>query len=145
MILLLKHLFAEKKVFYTVPVAIALVGCLLAFVLVNDGFMNKLSANFLRHEQAFIQEAKRLEALPEGEYSIEDDSLRFVLPPYRVICQKIDGRYTACCLLTVDTVDRLEGYVYIPYGAPEDWDTYGAWSDPLDIDGNWFFMSLPKE
>ncbi|MBE7091625.1 MAG: hypothetical protein E7365_00380 [Clostridiales bacterium] len=138
-------IFKKNKIVFIVPVTIALVGCLLAFVLSNDASLSKIETDYLKYENQFNSQITKLENKNEGTYNLDDDSLKQIIPVNKVQIISVGNNKYAYFFIALDTPDRYEGYVYIPYGTPEEWDIYGAFTeDSLDINGKWYYMSLLK-
>lgn len=136
-------IFKKQKIGYVIPVAVALIGCLLAFILSNEASLSKIEGDFLKHENEFNRIVKTAE-VAEGTFDIDSKELKGVVPEQKLQTVHIGNGNFAYFLIAVDVSDRYEGYVYIPYGTPEDWDSYGFFSEPLDLDKHWFYMSLIK-
>ena len=137
-------IFKKNKIAYITPVAISLIGCILAFVLSNNASLSKIQTDYLRYETEFNQQITELKDKQEGVYILETDSLKPVIPVNKAQIISVGNNKYAYFFIALDAKDRYEGYVYIPSGTPEDWDTYGAFSDPLDIEKSWYYMSLLK-
>ncbi len=137
-------IFKSGKISYITPVIAALVGCVLAFILVNGASLNKIESDYLRHELAFNNAVKEIDTGKPGIYPFKCDELKNVLPEQAVQVAAIDAKHSALLFIALDLPDRTEGYAYIPYGEPLEWDEFGEWSDPLDINGNWYYLYLIK-
>lgn len=139
-------IFKKNKISFIVPVASALIGCLLAFVLANDASISKIESDYLKHEMALKREVQLYtdESVPAGTYTIEDNSLKWLIPERRLQKVAIGNNEYAYFFIALDTSNRYEGYVYIPDGTPMEWDEFGAFTEPLDIEKTWYYMSLLK-
>ncbi len=137
-------IFKNNKISYVVPVAIALIGCILAFVLSNDASLSKIETDYLKNENKFNQQIVKIENKPEGLYELDNDDLKSVIPENKVLIVSVGNNKYAYFFIALDAKDRYEGYVYIPHGTPEEWDAFGAFTEPLDIEKCWFYMSLAK-
>ncbi len=139
-------IFKNNKISFILPVSTALIGCLLAFVLVNDASMSKLESDYLKHEITLKNEVNKLSSIevPSGTYSIDNKDLKWLLPESKVQKVALGNNDYAYFFIALETSNRYEGYVYIPDGTPYDWDAYGEFTEPLDIEKTWHYMSLPK-
>jgi len=137
--------FKRKKISFIIPVAIAVAGSILAFTLSSEAQMSKISGDFLKHETELnsLVENVLAEEYDTGIYDIDCDELFAILPLQKVV---VEDAYTGTALffLTLELDDRYEGYAYIPFGSVEDWTNYGEWSDALDIEGDWYYLSVLK-
>ncbi len=136
-------IFKTGKISYITSVIAALVGCILAFILVNDASLNKIGSDFLRHELTFNNAVKTVSS-KEGVYTFDCAELKGVLPEQKVQVVAIDAVHNAILFVALDLPDRTEGYAYVPYGEPIEWDDFGEWSDALDINGHWYYLYLIK-
>ena len=136
-------IFKKNKVSYVLPVAISLIGCILAFTLSNEASLSKIESDFLKHELTLIQQVQKYEPQGAGTYDLNESSLKLIIPTQKLQIVKI-GNKQAYFFIALDASDRYEGYVYIPHGTPTDWDEYGQFTEPLDINSHWFYMSMPK-
>ncbi len=144
--------FKEKSMLYVVPVAICLIGCLLAFSFSNDVSNSKIQSDYLENENDFDIAIEYVEKfygddnnfVKEGIYEVKIPALQFVLLENKVLVDNIGNGKSAYLLITLDEENRYEGYAYIPHGTSLEWDDYGYFSEPLDLDGKWFYMSLLK-
>ena len=139
-------IFKEGKISFVTPVAISLIGCLLAFVLADASFSSKIQSDFLKKEIVFnqvIQEVSLAEK-PEGVYEIDKKELGLIAPEQKIIIKNVGNGKLAYCIITIDTEDRFEGYVFDPYGSPDDWLRNGEYSEPLDIENKWSYFVYNK-
>jgi hypothetical protein len=127
------------------PVAISLIGCLLAFVLADSSFSSKIQSDFLKKETVFNQIIDDISTKDaEGTYEIDVNELNFIAPEQKVIVKSVGNGKMAYCVVTIDLDDRFEGYVYDPYGSPDDWLQNGEYSLPLDIENKWSYFVYNK-
>lgn len=137
-------IFKKGKISFITPVAIALIGCILAFVLSNDASISKIQSDYLKNENKFNYHVELLSDKKFGVYELDDDKLKWVLPENKVQIESIGNDKKVYFFIALDAEDRYEGYVYAPYGLPELWDVFGEFSEPLDLDKTWYYMLLPK-
>ncbi len=137
-------IFRKNKISFIIPVAIALIGCILAFVLSNDASLSKIETDFLKHENEFNQVIVKLENKPSGLYKLNNDDLKQVIPVNKVLVESVGNNKFAYFFIALDAPDRYEGYIYAPYGTPEKWMALGEFSDELDIEKKWSYMLLHK-
>ncbi len=142
-------IFKNNKMIYLVPATIGIVGCLLAFVLSNDGSNAKIESDFLKNEDCFNQALVLVEDVAPSDEIIEIDvpELKWVLPESKAMIVSVGNGKKAYFFIASDLSDRYEGYVYAPSGTPIEWDDYGYFypeEGSLDLNGAWFYMSLLK-
>ena len=139
-------IFMKNKISFITPVAISLIGCLLAFVLADNSFSSKIQSDFLKKENVFNQIIKDIssENKLEGIYDIDNNDLKLIAPEQKIIIESVGNGKLAYCIVTIDTIDRFEGYVYDPYGSPDDWLRNGEYSEPLDIENKWSYFVYNK-
>ncbi len=137
-------IFKKSKIAFITPVAIALIGCILAFVLSNDASNSKIQADFLKNENLFNDHVEQLSNKNVGIYDLNDKQLKWVLPTNKVSVESVGNDKMVYFFIALDAPDRYEGYVYAPDGFPELWDFLGEFTDPLDLDKTWYYMLLPK-
>lgn len=140
-------IFKKSKISYIVPVAISLIGCLLAFVLADSSFSSKIQSDFLKNEKLFNDIIDHYESTDpkDGTYEIDKKELKFVIPEQKIIIESIGiGNKKAYLMVCIDTEDRYEGYVYDPYGSPPEWLENGEFSEPLDIEQKWSYFVYHK-
>ena len=137
-------IFKKGKISFITPVAIALIGCILAFVLSNDASISKIQGDYLKNEASFNTQIEQLSDKKTGVYEINDYSLKWIVPLNKVQVESVGNNKYVYFFIALETEDRYEGYVYAPYGLPELWDTFGEFTEPLDLDKAWYYMLLPK-
>lgn len=139
-------IFKENKISFITPVAISLIGCLLAFVLAENSFSSKIQSDFLKNEKVFNQiiEEFSSENKSEGVFEIDSKELKFIAPEQKIVIKSVGNGKLAYCIITIDTNDRFEGYVFDPYGSPDDWLKNGEYSEPLDIENKWSYFVYNK-
>lgn len=138
-------IFKYNKISFLTPVAISLIGCLLAFVLADSSFSSKIQSDFLKKETVFNQIIDDISTKDaEGTYEIDVNELNFIAPEQKVIVKSVGNGKMAYCVVTIDLDDRFEGYVYDPYGSPDDWLQNGEYSLPLDIENKWSYFVYNK-
>lgn len=139
-------LFKKSKISFVIPIVASLVGCLLAFTLANDSFASKIESDFLKNEQAFNQVVNEhiSSNTTDGTYEFDKKELNFLIPEKKIIIASVGNNKYAYFLVAIDIEDRLEGYVYDPYGSPEDWLENGEYSEPLDIEKKWSYFVYHK-
>lgn len=138
-------IFKKGKIAFITPVAIALIGCILAFVLSNDASISKIESDYLKNENQLNYHVEQLKDKNVGVYELNDDKLKWVLPENKVQIESIGNDKKVYFFIALDTDDRYEGYVYAPYGLPELWDAFGQFTEePLDLNKSWYYMILPK-
>ena len=67
-----------------------------------------------------------------------------MLPTNKVSIESVGNDKKVYFFIALDAPDRYEGYVYAPDGLPELWDFIGEFTDPLDLNKTWYYMSLHK-
>ena len=140
-------IFKKSKISYIIPVAISLIGCLLAFALADSSFSSKIQSDFLKNENLFNDIIKDYESnnVENGTYEIDKKELKFVVPEQKIIIESVgNGNKKAYFIVAVDIEDRYEGYVFDPYGSPPDWLENGEFSEPLDIEQKWSYFVYHK-
>ena len=140
-------IFKKNKISYIIPVAISLIGCLLAFALADSSFSSKIQSDFLKNENLFNDIIKDYESnnVENGTYEIDKKELKFVVPEQKIIIESVgNGNKKAYFIVAVDIEDRYEGYVFDPYGSPPDWLENGEFSEPLDIEQKWSYFVYHK-
>ncbi len=139
-------LFKNNKISFITPIAISLIGCLLAFVLADNSFSSKIQSDFLKNETAFNKIIAKIssENKSDGIYEIESKELKFIAPEQKIIVKSVGNGKLAYCIITIDLDDRFEGYVYDPNGSPDDWLKNGEYSVPLDIENKWSYFVYNK-
>ena len=140
------EIFKNANIKYIIPVAITLVGCLLAFVLSNEGSLSKIGSDYLKNEAEFnfAAEAVLNEHTESGIFDTDFPKLFSVIPEERVIVEKLDNVHYAIFFIALETSNRYEGYTYIPFGSPIEWLDNGQFSSALDVNANWYYMCLIK-
>lgn len=137
-------IFKKGKISFITPVAVALIGCILAFILSNDASISKIQSDYLKNENQFNYHIEQLSDKKVGVYKLNDDKLKWVLPENKVQIESVGNDKHVYFFIALNATDRYEGYVYAPYGLPELWDAFGEFTDPLDLDKTWYYMMLPK-
>lgn len=137
-------IFKKGKISFITPVAIALIGCILAFVLSNEASISKIQSDYLKNENQFNYCTQQLNNKKVGVYELNDDKLKWVIPENKVQIESVGNNKNVYFFIALNAEDRYEGYVYAPYGLPELWDVFGEFSEPLDLDKAWYYMLLPK-
>ena len=137
-------IFKKGKISFITPVAIALIGCILAFVLSNDASLSKIESDYLKNENQLNYHITQLSDKKIGVYELNDDKLKRIIPENKVQIESIGNDKKVYFFIALNAEDRYEGYVYAPYGLPEIWDAFGQFSEPLDLDKAWYYMILPK-
>lgn len=137
-------IFKKGKISFITPVAIALIGCILAFVLSNDASLSKIESDYLKNENQLNYHITQLSDKKIGVYELNDDKLKWIIPENKVQIESIGNNKKVYFFIALNAEDRYEGYVYAPYGLPEIWDAFGQFSEPLDLDKAWYYMILPK-
>ena len=137
-------IFKKGKISFITPVAIALIGCILAFILSNEASISKIESDYLKNENQFNYHIEQLSDKKPGVYELNDDKLKWVVPVNKVQVEAVGNEKYVYFFISLNASDRYEGYVYAPYGLPELWDVFGEFSEPLDLDKTWYYMLLPK-
>lgn len=139
-------IFKKNNFSFIIPVAISLIGCLLAFTLADGSFSSKIQSDFLKNESEFkkIVEEHVSNETTEGTYEIEISKLNFVIPEKKLIISSVGNNKYAYFFVAIDIEERMEGYVYDPYGSPDEWLENGEYSEPLDIDKKWSYFVYHK-
>lgn len=149
-------IFKKGENLFFLPTILAIVGCLLAFLLVNGASLSKIEADFLKHEADFSKAVTAIKeervtvsngvlSIQEGVFSLADEALRGPVPRQQVQVIKIDEFHAIYYFIALDAADRTEGYVYVPDDLyPKEWDNTASWSEPLDINSKWWYICLYK-
>ena len=138
----------NKRNFMLFPCVIALIGCILGFILANDGQQAKITSDFLKNEQAFQSAAEHLidaHGSESGVYVIDEPELKRVLPEQKAQLVVMDEAYPTYFFYAFENDRRIEGYAYLPNDLyPLEWSNTVEWSEPLDIEGLWYYIVMYK-
>lgn len=139
-----------------IPAAIVILTTLVAFLVIGQVSNSKISSDFLNNELDFINEVRSLKEnnyivnnddfeINEGIFDISTEKLNDAVPTKKVQIIKIDEHHSAFLFIALQTNDRIEGYAYIPDGAPMEWNALNSeWSESLDINNTWYYICLYK-
>lgn len=149
-------LFKQKDNKFAFPIFTVLISLVLAFALISDASTSKITSDFLANELAFNQAVKDLKqehyvisgdeyTINAGTFTLKNEGLYSAVPTKQVKLSKIDEKHSAFLFITLDNNMRTEGYAFVPDGTPFEWDPINMeWSEPLDIDGNWYYVCIYK-